>query len=106
MFKGPGSGERRGLRPQTVWNGASEEEGGRRRLLLTTNKGAREEEEQKEKSGKGQLGGSVLTQCRVKTTFLEENQDGGVGRHTAPPRTARTDRKSNGKEVQHQGNKK
>ena len=35
-----------------------------------------------------------------------ENQDGGIGRHTAPPRTTRTDRKSNGKEVQHQGNKK
>ena len=35
-----------------------------------------------------------------------ENQDGGVGRHTAPPRTTRTDRKSNGKEVRHQGNKK
>ena len=29
--------------------------------------------------------------------FLGENQDGGVGRHTAPPRTTRTDRKSNGK---------
>ena len=28
-----------------------------------------------------------------------ENQDGDVGRHTAPPRTTRTDRKSNGKEV-------
>ena len=27
------------------------------------------------------------------------NQDGGIGRHTAPPRTTRTDRKSNGKEV-------
>ena len=27
-----------------------------------------------------------------------ENQDGGVGRHTAPPRTTRTDRKSNSKE--------
>ena len=36
----------------------------------------------------------------------EENQDGGVGRHTAPPRTTRTDRKSNGKEVQHQVDKK
>ena len=36
----------------------------------------------------------------------QENQDGGVGRHTAPPHTTRTDRKSNGKEVQHQGNKK
>ena len=35
-----------------------------------------------------------------------ENQDGGVGRHTAPPRTTRTDRKSNSKEVRHQGNKK
>ena len=35
-----------------------------------------------------------------------ENQDGGVGRHTAPPRTTRTDRKSNGKEVRHQGDKK
>ena len=37
---------------------------------------------------------------------VPENQDGGVGRHTAPPRTTRTDRKSNGKEVRHQGNKK
>ena len=35
-----------------------------------------------------------------------ENQDGGVGRHTAPPRTTRTDRESNGKGVRHQGNKK
>ena len=35
-----------------------------------------------------------------------ENQDGSVGRHTAPPRTTRTDRKSNGKEVQHQVDKK
>ena len=35
-----------------------------------------------------------------------EKQDGSVGRHTAPPRTTRTDRKSNDKEVQHQGNKK
>ena len=26
-----------------------------------------------------------------------ENQDGGVGRHTAPPRTTRTDRESNSK---------
>ena len=24
------------------------------------------------------------------------NQDGGIGRHTAPPRTTRTDRESNG----------
>ena len=35
-----------------------------------------------------------------------ENQDGGVGRHTAPPRTTRADRESNGRGVQHQGNKK
>ena len=35
-----------------------------------------------------------------------ENQDGGIGRHTAPPHTTRTDRKSNGKGVRHQGNKK
>ena len=28
-----------------------------------------------------------------------ENQDGSVGRHTAPPRTTSTDRKLNGKEV-------
>ena len=34
------------------------------------------------------------------------NQDGGVGRQTAPPRTNRTDRKSKGKRVRHQGNKK
>ena len=27
-----------------------------------------------------------------------ENQDGGIGRHTAPPPTTRTDRKSNSKE--------
>ena len=41
-----------------------------------------------------------------KKSPLQENQDGGVGRHTAPPRTTRTDRKSKGKEVRHQGNKK
>ena len=35
-----------------------------------------------------------------------ENQDGGVGRHSEPPRTTRTDRKSNGKEVRHQVDKK
>ena len=34
--------------------------------------------------------------------YLEENQDGGAGKHTAPPRTTRTDRKSNGREVRHQ----
>ena len=36
---------------------------------------------------------------------MGENQDGGVSRHTVPPRTTRTDRESNGKGVQHQGNK-
>ena len=35
-----------------------------------------------------------------------ENQDGGIGRHTAPPPTPRTDRKSKGKEVRHQVDKK
>ena len=38
--------------------------------------------------------------------MLRENQDGGVGRHTAPPHTTRTDRKWNSKEVRHQGDKK
>ena len=37
---------------------------------------------------------------------IGENQDGGVGRHTAPPRTTRTDRESNSKGDQHQGNRK
>ena len=35
-----------------------------------------------------------------------ENQDGGVGRHTAPSRTTRIDRESNSKGDQHQGNRK
>ena len=37
---------------------------------------------------------------------ITENQDGGVGRHTAPPRTTRTDRESNSKGDQHQENRK
>ena len=41
-----------------------------------------------------------------RTDDWTENQDGGVGRHTVPPRTTRTDRESNGKGVRHQGNKK
>ena len=59
---------------------------------------------------------SILYECEhfphvnvvvfIKTCFSEENQDGGVGRHTAPPRTTRTDRKSNGKEVRQQVDKK
>ena len=36
----------------------------------------------------------------LKSGNGEENQDGGVGRHTAPPRTTRTERKSNSKEAQ------
>ena len=50
------------------------------------------------------------SECKQKIvnnkTNERENQDGGVGRHTTPPCTIRTDRKSNGKDVQHQGNKK
>ena len=45
-----------------------------------------------------------MVQISLKNSS-SENQDGGVGRHTAPPRTTRTDRKSNGKEVRHQGDK-
>ena len=37
---------------------------------------------------------------------LNENQDDGVGRHTAPPRTTRTDRESNSGGHRHQGNRK
>ena len=49
--------------------------------------------------------------CKVALSLKDQskwgrNQDGGVGRHTAPPRTTRTDRKSNGKEVRHQVDKK
>ena len=47
--------------------------------------------------------------CQAMLTlqdFFSENQDGGVGRHTAPPRTTRTDRESNSKGDQHQGNRK
>ena len=43
--------------------------------------------------------------CFKKGMFLE-NQDGGVGRHTAPPRTTRTDGESNSKGDQHQENRK
>ena len=44
--------------------------------------------------------------CCLFKLLYGENQDGGLGRHAAPPHTTRTDRKSNGKEVRHQGNKK
>ena len=40
-----------------------------------------------------------------KETNGSENQDGGVGGHAAPPHTTRTNGKSNGKEVRHQGKK-
>ena len=45
----------------------------------------------------------ILKAAREKE---RENQDGGVGRHTAPPRTTRTDRESNSKGDQQQGNRK
>ena len=48
----------------------------------------------------------TIRMATVKKEETEENQDGGVGRHTAPPRTTRTDRNLKGKEVQHQGDKK
>ena len=32
-----------------------------------------------------------------KLDFMRRNKDGGVGRHTGPPRTTRTDRESNSK---------
>ena len=85
--------------------------------------------EQADSSGEGWKGGRIKQEGKKKKTHgqqcgncgeegigakngdekkspLQENQDGGVGRHTAPPRTTRTDRKSKGKEVRHQGNKK
>ena len=54
---------------------------------------------------------SKLLSCPCLTLPLPknpimENQDGGVGRHTAPPRTTRTDRESNSKGDQHQENRK
>ena len=42
----------------------------------------------------------------IKKYKLGENQDDGVGRHTAPPRTTRTDRELNSKGDKHQGNRK
>ena len=41
----------------------------------------------------------LSTQSYLRISKGLENQDGGVDRHTAPPCTTRTDRKSNGKEV-------
>ena len=42
----------------------------------------------------------------MKSRNLERNQDGGVGRHTAPPRTTRPDRESNSNGDRHQRNRK
>ena len=42
---------------------------------------------------------NALIEADSKEVRVQENQDGGVGRHTAPPRTTRTNRKSNSKEV-------
>ena len=49
---------------------------------------------------------SIEINVRKMNRILVENQDGGIGRHAAPSCTTRTDRKLNGKEVRHQGNKK
>ena len=49
---------------------------------------------------------STSLQPLVRNFMKLENQDGGVGRHTAPPCTTRTDRKLNSKGVRHQGNTK
>ena len=53
-----------------------------------------------------QIVNHVKISWRRLTITKWKNQDGGVGRHTAPPRKPRTDGKSNGKEVRHQGDKK
>ena len=53
---------------------------------------------------------AVRFSCQVwlceEAQCVYQNQDGGIGRHTAPPRTTRTDRESNSKGDQHQGNRK
>ena len=60
------------------------------------------------------LGGYILQKTKERMLLVTsrkkdicgENQDGGVGRHTAPPHTTRTDRELNSKGDQHQGNRK
>ena len=52
------------------------------------------------------LSQNALIEADSKEVRVLENQDVGVGRHTAPPRTTRTNRKSNSKEVRHQVDKK
>ena len=42
-----------------------------------------------------------MDELKIKIHCQSENQDGSIDRHTAPPRTTRTDRESNGKEVRH-----
>ena len=49
--------------------------------------------------------GEEFTRTTIKNTW-RENKDGGLGRHTEPPLTTRTHRKSKGKEVRHQVHKK
>ena len=49
---------------------------------------------------------NVKRQCKKRKKKQASNQDGGVSRHTAPPRTTRTDRESNSKGDRHQGNRK
>ena len=52
------------------------------------------------------MGRYRISSGHVRNKIEEENQDGGIGGHIAPPRTTRRDGKSNGKEVRHQINKK
>ena len=49
---------------------------------------------------------NLLVTIQIALERQSKNQDGGVGRHTVPPRTTRTDRKLNSKEVRHQVDKK
>ena len=48
----------------------------------------------------------ITTKTVLQEMLKGENQDGGIVRHTAPPRTTRTDRESNSKGDQHQENRK
>ena len=52
-------------------------------------------------TGEKKAGVAILISDTEFKAMVSKNEDGGVGRHTAPPRTTRTDRKSNGKEIQY-----
>ena len=51
---------------------------------------------EKEKNSRGRM---TIGKWQLVRKYLIQNQDGGIGRHTEPPRTTRTDGESNGKEV-------